>query len=69
MEYKSNEHNASIIGKQCQDNWQNLYKMYTFTGLWDLVESVIRYTGDNFVKIYVLTKVSNCNKNEFKVFT
>ena len=44
--------------------------MHTSTGLWscDLVESVVRLTGDNFVKVYVLTKVANYNKNELKVF-
>ena len=57
-------HNVSIMGKHCLYNWQDLYKMYTFTALWDLVESVVRLTG---VKIYVLTKVANYSENEFKL--
>ena len=30
-----------------------------------MVESVVRLTSDNFVKICI-DKVANCNKNEFK---
>ena len=50
---KSIEHNASIIGKNCQHNGNKLYKMH-------VLPRIVRFgliCGNDFV-IYVLTKVA-----------
>ena len=38
---KSTEHNASIIGINCQRNWQMYIKHMFCTGLWDFNESAV----------------------------
>ena len=49
----------SIMGNNCQHNWQNLYKNYCtlFTGLWDVGESVVK-----ILSRYLLTKAPNATK-------